>query len=229
MAITEKTKRKLWAASGGFCANPDCHAELFHFFDDGNISNIEEFAHIIGKKEDGPRGNHNMSRSDRDNFDNILLLCPTCHSLIDKNPKKFSDSLLISWKQCHQDNIRSLFAEYKFKTRKDIHDYLEPILKENSTIFNEYGPYSNNAKTRQLESELKWNQLSIKKILPNNRKIERTIQNNIELLTPQELNEFSKFKLHVEGFEYNKISGDVNSVYPTFPKNFERIFDENKQ
>ena len=39
-----------------------------------------------------------------------------------------------------------------------------------------------------------------------------------------ELRLFTQFKLHREGFEYNKLSGDVNATVPTFPIGFENIF-----
>lgn len=224
MAIAEKVKRKLWAASGGFCVKPDCHAELFSFFENGELSNIEELAHIIGQKIDGPRGNDEMPLNERDEFENIVLLCPTCHRLVDKNPRIFPASMIIEWKQNHLQSIKSLFTGQKFKTREEIRNYLEPLFSENKLIFNTYGPYSQNAKVDPLSTELMWNRLAIQKILPNNRKIENTIEINKHLLSGNEYDKFIKFKLHREGFEYNKISGDVNATVPTFPENFERIF-----
>ena len=60
MAIKEKVKRKLLASSGGFCTNPECHNDLFPFFETGEITNVEELAHIIGQKEKGPRGGSDL-------------------------------------------------------------------------------------------------------------------------------------------------------------------------
>jgi len=75
-----------------------------------------------------------------------------------------------------------------------------------------------------METEFMWEKLSIQKLLPNNRKIESTVEQNQELLRDNEFGLFIEFKLHRAGFEYNKISGDVNSTVPTFPIDFENIF-----
>ena len=76
-----------------------------------------------------------------------------------------------------------------------------------------------------MATELMWEKLAIQKILPNNRKIEAAIEQNQDLLERNEFGLFIEFKLHREGFEYNKISGDVNSTVPTFPNGFENIFE----
>jgi hypothetical protein len=224
MAISEKVKKRLWAYSGGFCAKPDCHAELFPFFENGAITNIEELAHIIGQKKNGPRGDNSMPLDERDEFENIVLLCPTCHTIIDKNPDLFPETTIIKWKANHESSIRKLFVGQKFNSRKEIRDYLKPLFAENKSIFENYGPFSENAKDDQLATELMWKSLAVEKILPNNRKIENVIEINQHLLEGSEFCDFIKFKLHREGFEYNKISGDVNATVPTFPKDFENIF-----
>lgn len=224
MAISEKVKRRLWAASGGFCVKPDCHADLFPFFENGIITNIEELAHIIGQKKKGPRGNNSMPLNERDEFENIVLLCPTCHTIIDKNPDIFQNATINDWKAKHEESIRKLFITQKFDTREQIRTYLKPLLDENKLIFEKYGPYSENARNDQLATELMWESLAIKKLLPNNRKIENVIEINQHLLKGSDYGQFVEFKLHREGFEYNKISGDVNATVPTFPKDFENIF-----
>ncbi len=80
MAITERTKRLLWARSGGFCQNPSCVRDLFVLFEDGSVSSIDELAHIIAQSVDGPRGHESAGPFDRDGHDNIAILCPSCHS-----------------------------------------------------------------------------------------------------------------------------------------------------
>ena len=63
----------------------------------------------------------------------------------------------------------------------------------------------------------------MQKLIPNNRKIEAAVTQNIDLLNEEEFRLFTQFKLHREGFEYNKLSGDVNATVPTFPVGFENI------
>lgn len=76
MRISNNVQRKLWASSGGFCGNPACHCELLSFFETGKISNIEEMAHIIGHNMNGPRGDDDMPLCERDEYDNLIMLCP---------------------------------------------------------------------------------------------------------------------------------------------------------
>lgn len=224
MAISSAVKRKLWASSGGYCCKPDCNKELFSFSDNGKILNIEELAHIIGQKKNGPRGNSELPLEERDEFDNIILLCPTCHTLIDKNPIFYNDILIKKWKEEHTNKLTNLFKTPVFSIRDDVHKFLYPLLTENKIIFDTYGPYSKNAKEYQYNTELIWEKIAFEKIIPNNRKIESIIEQNQHLFVGNEFGLFIEYKLHREGFEYNKISGDVNSIVPKFPNGIENIF-----
>lgn len=225
MGIKTVVRRKLWASSGGFCGKPDCHADLFPFFESGEITNIEELAHIIGQKKKGPRGDNPLPLSERDEFQNMILLCPTCHTIIDKNPKLYPDDTVKQWKANHEERIVSIFQVPKFDSRGEAKMYLKPLLAENKAIFDNYGPHSKNAIFNQMATELMWEKIAIQKILPNNRKIESVVEQNQDLLKGNEFGLFIEFKLHREGFEYNKISGDVNSTVLTFPSGFENIFE----
>lgn len=224
MSISDKVKRKLLAASGGFCGNPTCHRNLFDFFETGEITNIEELAHIIGQKEHGPRGDDALPLNDRDMFENIILLCPTCHTTIDKNPKLFSKETITKWKKEHEESIKNLFIAPVFDTREQVRQYLVPLFAENKAIFNQFGPYSKNAEKDKMATELEWGRLALQKIIPNNRKIEAAVNMNRSLLNEDEFKLFIQFKLHREGFENNKLSGDVNATVSLFPTGFEDIF-----
>jgi hypothetical protein len=43
-------------------------------------------AHIVARKEDGPRGKSPLSAKQRDSYSNLILLCPTHHATIDDIP-----------------------------------------------------------------------------------------------------------------------------------------------
>ncbi len=223
MAISVRVQRKLLATSGGYCGNPACHRNLFDFFETGEITNVEEMAHIIGQKEKGPRGEDELPLSERDEFDNIILLCPTCHTTIDKNHKLYPKETIRKWKREHEESIKNLFIAPRFETREEARKYLLPIFVENKAIFDQYGPFSDNATNDQMATELEWERLCLQKLIPNNRKIEAAVAQNIDLLNEDEFRLFTLFKLHREGFEYNKLSGDVNATVSTFPVGFENI------
>ena len=86
--IDENTKRRLYAESMGRCMNPHCKAELFR--EDGDI--IEK-AHIDAYSETADNS-----------FDNLVVLCPNCHTDFDKN-KAFSPEEVCSWKKIRQQEL----------------------------------------------------------------------------------------------------------------------------
>ena len=219
MAISSKTKRLLLARSGGYCQNPECNTDLYPYFEDGTITNVEELAHIVAQKEDGPRGESDEPISARDEYGNIILLCPTCHTKIDKNPDKYSVALIHKWKADHEESIKSNFHVPTYKSRSDLKPVIQKLLEENNVIFNQYGPHSDFAKNSpQSEASQMWELKSIDTLIPNNRIIYELLSKNYSLLNEDEHKTLTQFKLHKEGFEYNKLSGYKNSTVPLFPK-----------
>lgn len=80
-AISENIKRRLYAESMGRCMNPECQCELFS--GDGDIM---EKAHIIPYCETADNS-----------FENLVILCPTCHTKYDKN-NLFNAEQVKGWK-----------------------------------------------------------------------------------------------------------------------------------
>ena len=84
----ESTIKKLFSLSGNICAFDHCNTMIIDEFE----SIIGEIFHIEGEKPDSPRYNRNMTNDERRNVKNLLLLCPTHHSKIDKNPQVYTVS-----------------------------------------------------------------------------------------------------------------------------------------
>jgi hypothetical protein len=226
MALPENVKKQLLASSGGFCQNPSCNNNLFQLLADGKISNIYEGAHIVGEKTNGPRGKSVLTPQERDMFDNIILLCANCHTTVDKNPKNYTVDIMQKWKSEHISSIKKLFEVPKFSNRNDLKKELIKIFAENKSIFNEYGPFSDYANKSSIsEASKMWTRMAISVIIPNNRKIENLLQTNIDLLSSNEMDIYYKFKIHREGFEFNKSSGDKNSDVTTFPQELYNILN----
>jgi hypothetical protein len=55
---------------------------------------IGEICHIEGEGGKSARYNPNMTQEERKSFNNLILLCPTHHTLIDKNPIEYTTGLL---------------------------------------------------------------------------------------------------------------------------------------
>ena len=97
------------SASTGQCANPDCDEPLIKYRTGTPIKNFI-FAHIRDENppkhriDGGPGWRYypadDLSPEARNKADNILLLCPVCHQLVDKSePGSYSVSLLKEWKE----------------------------------------------------------------------------------------------------------------------------------
>ena len=87
----------LWGRSGNRCAI--CKLEITP---DGETETIGEIAHIISRSAKGPRGNSPLSLEKRDEYSNLILLCPNHHSEIDKYSKKWPTAKLHEVKANHE-------------------------------------------------------------------------------------------------------------------------------
>lgn len=225
MAISDRVKRQLWASSAGICQNPDCRDGLFIFFADGAITNIDELAHVIAKKLDGPRGNDEIPPNERDEFENIIVLCPSCHTLIDKAPQQFPPELLLKWKRTHQEIVRRALLTTLFNDRADLRREVRLLLERSKGIFDAYGPHSSTSAEPLTDAAKQWRRLVLTDILPNNKKVSALLEINRQLLNESEQTTLRAFIVHAEAFEYNHISGDKNSVAPLFPKEMNQILE----
>ena len=80
--IEETVKRRLYAESMGRCMNPNCQRELF-----SKIGDIIEKAHIDPYCETADNS-----------FENLVILCPSCHTDFDKN-HAFTPEEVLDWKK----------------------------------------------------------------------------------------------------------------------------------
>lgn len=94
-----KDVKFLWGRSGNRCAFPKCRIELATY---GESNVIGEIAHIIAKNPKGPRGNDSLSLEKRDEYANLILLCPTHHTLIDNDPNQWTAKKLFNIKNEHE-------------------------------------------------------------------------------------------------------------------------------
>ncbi|MBF0274194.1 MAG: hypothetical protein HQK84_03070 [Nitrospinae bacterium] len=95
------TVRRLDTLSGGQCAAPNCSKPLIARDGETLLSKI---AHIEGASPKGPRYNHSMDVDERRHYNNLILLCDECHSMIDnkENEDKYPVELLQEWKKSHE-------------------------------------------------------------------------------------------------------------------------------
>lgn len=144
-SIATNIARKLWAQCGGFCQNPNCNKYLFTIVEDDMVS-LANVAHIIGHGKNGPRSEHELADYiDKDGMANLVMLCLECHKVVDELEDKFPVNQMQEWKASHVLKINSLFDFPQISNERELLEQVNDFLVENKVIFEEYGPFSNQA------------------------------------------------------------------------------------
>ena len=104
--INNDVKKELAARAAGRCEI--CGKFLFED-NYGSKTDYSENAHIDAFSPNGPRGIERPIDSNNDyTIDNLMFLCSSCHTMIDKNPSKYTREWLINVKQKHEAKIYSV-------------------------------------------------------------------------------------------------------------------------
>ena len=105
MAISVRDRKILWTRAGNLCAFPGCRQKLVE--DAAGAAPgivVGEEAHIVPSKV-GPRVDEPVPESGIDSCANIILLCPTHHTVVDKDLVTYTMRALIDMKQSHEMRI----------------------------------------------------------------------------------------------------------------------------
>lgn len=219
------TTLRLFADSAGFCQNPACLRKLFVDTDTRNV-HIAEMAHIFAANNSGPRANTTLSEEARGTYENLILLCPSCHTIIDKAPEDFPDDLLEKWKQHHIRCIAEVFGAVTYSCRSDTRKAIEPILAENRAIFQEYGPDNDYRVNPESELAQVWQRKVLSHVLPNNRKCLAVLDANRKHLFERELLTLEQFRQHVDDLEARHLGDSETLVARRFPDGMNDILKE---
>lgn len=126
MGITLKTHKILWGRSGNRCAI--CRNQLIideTESDDESI--IGDEAHIVSRKENGPRGYSALTSEQRDKYDNLILLCRNHHKTIDDQVHKYSVDELHKIKTKHENWVKKSLETEIDKTALTYANYLDEL------------------------------------------------------------------------------------------------------
>jgi hypothetical protein len=93
------TIKRLFAVSGNRCAFPGCHSALI---DPNSGKVIGEICHIKANRAGGPRYDQNQTEEERQGFDNLLILCPNHHEIIDADVEAYTVERLRAMKMKHE-------------------------------------------------------------------------------------------------------------------------------
>lgn len=221
MAISEPDIKMLWGRAAGICSNPQCGRELTALLPGGDGYNVGEMAHVIARQPGGPRG---VPAGGPDTYANLILLCPTCHRMIDKAPADvFPADMLFQWKEVHEARVQALGADIRFSSKEDLWRAISRLLQENHLLWRNLGPHSDAAQANPGSNLfVVWNLRKLDTIVPNNRKIINYIESNKALLSDEELGAYFGFKMHAQAFEAHQYNRTED--YPLFPEEFGRMF-----
>ena len=218
-----QTQKRLFASSAGFCQNPSCSSELF-VGAKGRSVHIAEMAHVFAAQDGGPRSDSKLSRAYRGTFENLIMLCANCHTLVDKAPEAYPADLMLRWKRQHADKLSDLFGAVIFGERESARAAVVPLLAENHAIFLNYGPHIEAAQNPESGAAEQWKRKMLSRILPNSRRILSIMEKNRHLLVAGELASLETFRQHIDDLEAFHIEGSREDA-SRFPADFSNILE----
>ena len=105
---TLRTLKTLFGLSGNRCAFPDCtNPIVVRSTGQSDDHVLGQICHIYALREDGPRGNVELTERELNEPENLILLCPTHHSIVDGQHEDYPADLLKEWKNKQETRTRS--------------------------------------------------------------------------------------------------------------------------
>src|SRR3989338_6837915 len=100
--IPPRDQRALCIPSGNRCAMPECHKVLVvSKTENDRESIVAVMAHIKGENPTSARYDPNMPDG-RNSYENLILVCPNCHIVIDDQPNTYTVEKLHEIKSKHE-------------------------------------------------------------------------------------------------------------------------------
>lgn len=126
MSILLKTQKMLWGRAASRCCI--CRKDLvMDASETDDESLVGEACHIVGRKNDGPRGISDLPEVDRDKYSNLLLLCNVHHKLVDDQTNKYTVEKLSEIKSKHISWVKEKLDTYDEGKQRDDEIYADYI------------------------------------------------------------------------------------------------------
>ncbi len=130
--IPDQVRDRLFTHSRNKCAFLDCSTILI----DQNGLKTAEIAHIEAESSGGPRYNPDQSENDRFGYDNLILLCPTHRTQIDKDVQTYSVEILKKFKKAHESEGTEVIMEVGYtvnQQKSEYHEYTMTLMVKNGS------------------------------------------------------------------------------------------------
>lgn len=98
---TEKTIKRLFALSGNICAFPGCASLVV----ESATAAMGEICHIRAQRQGGPRFDPSWASEGIHGFENLMILCPNHHRIVDTQPEVFTADALQQMKATHEHDV----------------------------------------------------------------------------------------------------------------------------
>lgn len=206
MAIRDKSIKLLWSNAAGRCSFADCNERLtVEQAAHSAPHTLGEMAHVKGKNKGSNRYDKNQTNEQRDFYENLILLCPNHHTLIDKpeNEEIYKVDDLLEMKRLHESSISNRLDSVNVSNLEELKDKVSIFLAENHQAWLQCGPLSENAQKNPHSEEFYaiWLSERLSTIVPNNRIISDLISDYRMLFKRQEQNTVSQFLFHATSYE----------------------------
>jgi hypothetical protein len=209
------TRIRLFADSAGFCQNPACTRALFVETAKGKAVHFAEMAHIFAASDVGPRANPNLSEDERGAYQNLILLCAICHTVVDKAPDDYPDSLMRQWKRDRADHLATLFGAVHLPSRADIRKAIEPLMTANKVALDKYGPGTDARSNPESDAPEIWRRKMLGIIIPNDKRIAAILDKNRDHMVAEEPQTLEEFRQHIDDLIARHLEGVAGGrLYP---------------
>jgi len=222
MMIPDKDIKKLWNLAAGRCSKPGCEEECIKFLSAYGLTIMGGMAHVIAKQ---PAGSRSEPSGGENTYENLILLCPTHSSQIDKAPEGiYTAELMHKWKKAHEEHVNNSFLSLRYSDRLQLAVAIKRLLLKNKSAWEQYGPGSEEAKKNPLSDMHEiWTLRKLDTIVRNNRQIVLMIEQNKDYFEIADYKTCAHFIEHAEGFERNCYVRTEG--VPRFPIDFEMMID----
>ena len=187
------------------------------------IAHFGEIAHVIAASGDGPRGDSAVEPVVLGAWDNLILLCANCHTVVDKTPDDHPVQLLLSWKESRQSAVEKALGIAAFASREEARAAIEPYATQNRHIHRAIGPDNDYRFDPEAEEAAMWQHEVVATIIPNHHRILRILDANRGLLTDDEKEVVAEYRSHIDGLTHRH-HGEGGLKTLRYPEGMERIF-----
>lgn len=128
---SQKTLKVLFALSGNQCAHPECkNPVIVPPSKESDALVLNQICHIYALNEDGPRGKVGLTEKELNAPENLILLCPTHHVIIDGQYESYPAVVLKEWKRTHELAIQKRISADLDSVQADVfsHPYFPTAL-----------------------------------------------------------------------------------------------------